>query len=136
MPPAVTDFLNYLVPYMLYCVGTGVPRSSDWLSYQRVESRCSRAAAYLCCEYSSAIVTIIIIVACLMCLCSIPPPPTPTYHIQAAEELGATIFVHPWDMQLDGRMKKYWLPWLVGTKYFHFIKQISSRPLHALLLST
>lgn len=32
----------------------------------------------------------------------------------AAEELGATIFVHPWDMQLDGRMKKYWLPWLVG----------------------
>lgn len=32
----------------------------------------------------------------------------------AAEELGAVIFVHPWDMQLDGRMKKYWLPWLVG----------------------
>lgn len=32
----------------------------------------------------------------------------------AAEELGAAIFVHPWDMQLDGRMKKYWLPWLVG----------------------
>ena len=33
---------------------------------------------------------------------------------KAAEELGATIFIHPWDMQLDGRMKKYWLPWLVG----------------------
>ena len=31
-----------------------------------------------------------------------------------AEELGAAIFIHPWDMQLDGRMKKYWLPWLVG----------------------
>ena len=24
------------------------------------------------------------------------------------------IFVHPWDMQLDGRMQQYWLPWLVG----------------------
>ena len=24
------------------------------------------------------------------------------------------MFVHPWDMQLDGRMQKYWLPWLVG----------------------
>eukprot|EP00794_Sanderia_malayensis_P003173 gene3173-3643_t len=33
---------------------------------------------------------------------------------KAAEELGARVFIHPWDMQLDGRMKKYWLPWLVG----------------------
>uniref|UniRef100_A0A665VIR3 2-amino-3-carboxymuconate-6-semialdehyde decarboxylase n=1 Tax=Echeneis naucrates TaxID=173247 RepID=A0A665VIR3_ECHNA len=32
----------------------------------------------------------------------------------AAEELGCSIFVHPWDMQTDGRMAKYWLPWLVG----------------------
>ena len=32
----------------------------------------------------------------------------------AAEALGASLFVHPWDMQLDGRMSKYWLPWLVG----------------------
>ena len=24
------------------------------------------------------------------------------------------IFVHPWDMQLDGRMQQYWLPWLMG----------------------
>lgn len=24
--------------------------------------------------------------------------------------------MHPWDMQLDGRMKKYWLPWLVGER--------------------
>jgi aminocarboxymuconate-semialdehyde decarboxylase len=33
---------------------------------------------------------------------------------QAAEELGAAIFVHPWDMMGKGRMVKYWLPWLVG----------------------
>ena len=32
----------------------------------------------------------------------------------AAEELGAAIFVHPWDMEMKGRMSKYWLPWLVG----------------------
>ncbi|TRY59287.1 hypothetical protein DNTS_016363 [Danionella cerebrum] len=32
----------------------------------------------------------------------------------AAEELNCSIFVHPWDMQTDGRMAKYWLPWLVG----------------------
>ena len=35
-------------------------------------------------------------------------------HFQAAEEVGACIFVHPWDMQRDGRMSKFWLPWLVG----------------------
>ncbi len=33
---------------------------------------------------------------------------------QAAEELGAAVFVHPWDMLGAERMKKYWLPWLVG----------------------
>lgn len=33
---------------------------------------------------------------------------------QAAEELGAAIFVHPWDMMGQDRMPKYWLPWLVG----------------------
>lgn len=32
----------------------------------------------------------------------------------AAEELGACIFVHPWDMEQGGRMSKFWLPWLVG----------------------
>ncbi|MGI9518239.1 MAG: amidohydrolase family protein, partial [Pirellulaceae bacterium] len=32
----------------------------------------------------------------------------------AAEELGAVIFVHPWDMMGKDRMNKYWLPWLVG----------------------
>lgn len=33
---------------------------------------------------------------------------------QAAEELGAAIFVHPWDMMGKKEMPKYWLPWLVG----------------------
>jgi aminocarboxymuconate-semialdehyde decarboxylase len=33
---------------------------------------------------------------------------------QAAEELGAALFVHPWDMMGQQRMPKYWLPWLVG----------------------
>lgn len=31
-----------------------------------------------------------------------------------AAELGAAIFVHPWDMMGQERMQKYWLPWLVG----------------------
>lgn len=33
---------------------------------------------------------------------------------EAAEKLGACIFVHPWDMMGESRMPKYWLPWLVG----------------------
>jgi len=33
---------------------------------------------------------------------------------EAAQSLGAAIFVHPWDMLGGDRMKKYWLPWLVG----------------------
>ena len=32
----------------------------------------------------------------------------------AAEELGAAIFIHPWDMMGREEMPKYWLPWLVG----------------------
>ncbi|XP_071803463.1 2-amino-3-carboxymuconate-6-semialdehyde decarboxylase-like [Asterias amurensis] len=32
----------------------------------------------------------------------------------AAEEYDCAVFVHPWDMELGGRMAKYWLPWLVG----------------------
>ena len=32
----------------------------------------------------------------------------------AAEELGAAVFVHPWDMMGEARMPKYFLPWLVG----------------------
>lgn len=33
---------------------------------------------------------------------------------EAAERLGAAIFVHPWDMMGSSKMSKYWLPWLVG----------------------
>ena len=33
---------------------------------------------------------------------------------EAAESLGAAIFVHPWDMMGKDQMPKYWLPWLVG----------------------
>jgi aminocarboxymuconate-semialdehyde decarboxylase len=33
---------------------------------------------------------------------------------QAAERLGAAVFVHPWDMLAKERMAKYWLGWLVG----------------------
>jgi aminocarboxymuconate-semialdehyde decarboxylase len=33
---------------------------------------------------------------------------------QAAAELGAAVFVHPWEMMGQERMPKYWLPWLVG----------------------
>ncbi len=33
---------------------------------------------------------------------------------EAAEALGASVFVHPWDMMGKDEMKKYWLPWLVG----------------------
>lgn len=31
-----------------------------------------------------------------------------------AEELGACVFVHPWEMLGKERMQKYWLPWLIG----------------------
>lgn len=33
---------------------------------------------------------------------------------EAAADLGAAVFVHPWDMMGKERMPKYWLPWLVG----------------------
>jgi aminocarboxymuconate-semialdehyde decarboxylase len=33
---------------------------------------------------------------------------------EAAERLGACLFVHPWEMVGRDRMAKYWLPWLVG----------------------
>ncbi len=33
---------------------------------------------------------------------------------EAAESLGVPLFIHPWDMLGQHRMKKYWLPWLVG----------------------
>ena len=34
--------------------------------------------------------------------------------LEAAEQLGAAVFVHPWDMMARERMPRYWLPWLVG----------------------
>ena len=33
---------------------------------------------------------------------------------ERAAQLGAAVFVHPWDMMGEARMRKYWLPWLVG----------------------
>ncbi len=33
---------------------------------------------------------------------------------EAAQDLGAAVFVHPWDMLGKKQMEKYWLPWLVG----------------------
>jgi aminocarboxymuconate-semialdehyde decarboxylase len=34
--------------------------------------------------------------------------------LQAAEDLGAAVFIHPWEMLGRERMGLYWLPWLVG----------------------
>lgn len=33
---------------------------------------------------------------------------------EAAQDLGAAVFIHPWDMIGQKQMPKYWLPWLVG----------------------
>lgn len=33
---------------------------------------------------------------------------------EAAQDLGACVFVHPWDMMGSDQMTRYWLPWLVG----------------------
>ncbi|NNF02344.1 MAG: amidohydrolase [Bacteroidia bacterium] len=33
---------------------------------------------------------------------------------EAAQDLNACVFVHPWDMMSKEKMTKYWLPWLVG----------------------
>ncbi len=40
----------------------------------------------------------------------------PRFHdfFSEAEKLGASIFVHPWQMMGQPRMPEYWLPWLVG----------------------
>lgn len=34
--------------------------------------------------------------------------------LEAATELGAALFIHPWDIMGRQEMRKYWLPWLVG----------------------
>jgi aminocarboxymuconate-semialdehyde decarboxylase len=33
---------------------------------------------------------------------------------QRAEELGAAVFVHPWEMLGQNELNQYWMPWLVG----------------------
>ncbi|XP_076031871.1 2-amino-3-carboxymuconate-6-semialdehyde decarboxylase-like isoform X2 [Oratosquilla oratoria] len=33
---------------------------------------------------------------------------------KTCEDLGLSVFIHPWDMAMGGRHAKYWLPWLVG----------------------
>ena len=33
---------------------------------------------------------------------------------EAAEQMNACIFVHPWEMMGSADMERYWLPWLVG----------------------
>ncbi|MFZ5554541.1 MAG: amidohydrolase family protein [Bacteroidota bacterium] len=33
---------------------------------------------------------------------------------EACEKLDMCVFVHPWDMMGENKMKRYWLPWLVG----------------------
>ncbi len=42
--------------------------------------------------------------------------PGPRRVLRRAAELGAAVFVHPWDMlgQTSPRMANYWMPWLVG----------------------
>jgi aminocarboxymuconate-semialdehyde decarboxylase len=34
--------------------------------------------------------------------------------LEAAQQLGAAVFVHPWEMVGKERMGRFWLPWLVG----------------------
>jgi len=47
---------------------------------------------------------------------------------QAAEANDCAIFVHPWDMQMDGRMKNYFLPWLVGRPYINVLINYNAIP--------
>ena len=34
--------------------------------------------------------------------------------LRRAADLGAAVFIHPWDMLGGDRMARYWMPWLVG----------------------
>ena len=40
----------------------------------------------------------------------------PQFHpiFEAAQEMDAAIFIHPWNMMGSRQLSKYWLPWLVG----------------------
>ncbi len=33
---------------------------------------------------------------------------------EAAEKMGCSLFIHPWEMMGEKETQKYWLPWLVG----------------------
>jgi len=49
--------------------------------------------------------------------CSYPsacPTPIQTLNHQECERLNVPIFIHPWNMQSEGRMGKYWFPWLAS----------------------
>ena len=35
---------------------------------------------------------------------------------EACEELGMSLFIHPWDMMGKVKAEKHWLPWLVGAR--------------------
>lgn len=37
--------------------------------------------------------------------------------LEAAQDLGAAVFVHPWDMRGAETIQKYWLPWLVAMPF-------------------
>lgn len=37
--------------------------------------------------------------------------------LEAAQDLGAAVFVHPWDMRGAQTIQKYWLPWLVAMPF-------------------
>nr|XP_020734911.1 2-amino-3-carboxymuconate-6-semialdehyde decarboxylase [Odocoileus virginianus texanus] len=41
-----------------------------------------------------------------------------------AERLNCSLFVHPWDMQMDGRMAKYWFPWLIACQALYLALRI------------
>lgn len=37
--------------------------------------------------------------------------------LEAAQDLGAAVFIHPWDMRGSQTIQKYWLPWLVAMPF-------------------
>ncbi|MBF2054618.1 MAG: amidohydrolase [Candidatus Sericytochromatia bacterium] len=37
--------------------------------------------------------------------------------LEAAQDLGAAVFVHPWDMRGSETIQKYWLPWLLAMPF-------------------
>lgn len=37
--------------------------------------------------------------------------------LEAAQDLGAAVFIHPWDMRGSQSIQKYWLPWLLAMPF-------------------